>query len=230
MMETGQNQPPPHEAELLLPWYLNGTLQCDEAREVERHIGGCPSCRVEAAELRKLKGEVRSAVEARPAPPPELFQRMLAQVKIYEAERRGAAGLQARGWEGIAQRLFDLLPSRLAPSIAVGLIVIQFTALGVMGAILYRTVGQRQYETLTGPEVQNETERSAGRLKVAFAEKATEREIRSLLQKVQARIVDGPSPEGFYEIQMATRAEAEKAVREMREKDLPVRFVESMQR
>ena len=38
----------------LLPWYLNGTLQSTERAQVEAHLGDCPVCRRELAELSEL--------------------------------------------------------------------------------------------------------------------------------------------------------------------------------
>src|SRR5436305_7932844 len=45
------------EAILRLPWWLNGSLEPEERREVEDHLAGCASCR-EALEETRLAWEV----------------------------------------------------------------------------------------------------------------------------------------------------------------------------
>jgi anti-sigma factor RsiW len=40
----------PHEqAQQLLPWYVNGTLEADEAALVEAHLAECAECRADLA-------------------------------------------------------------------------------------------------------------------------------------------------------------------------------------
>ena len=40
---------------LLLPWYLNQSLEQGEQKQVEKHIAHCLLCRRELISLRKLK-------------------------------------------------------------------------------------------------------------------------------------------------------------------------------
>ena len=47
----------------LMPWYVNGTLSSDEARQVAAHLAECAQCRDELAQLMRLQVEVRSAIQ-----------------------------------------------------------------------------------------------------------------------------------------------------------------------
>src|SRR3954463_2666539 len=49
----------PHEqAQQLLPWYVNGTLEADEAAEVETHLAECAECRADLAAEQVLSRNV----------------------------------------------------------------------------------------------------------------------------------------------------------------------------
>src|SRR6185503_8889039 len=83
----------------LLPWYVNGTLDEREAREVERHLFSCPGCEKEAAQCRALAAAV-SAPETEPWSPPDAhLERMLARLRNDEvrAAARPDAGRE-RSW------------------------------------------------------------------------------------------------------------------------------------
>jgi anti-sigma factor RsiW len=61
------------QAQALLPWYVTGQLEPDEAQRIKAHLDACPVCRVELAAERRLREAIVSApVEAREgrAPPP----------------------------------------------------------------------------------------------------------------------------------------------------------------
>ena len=68
------------------------------------------------------------------------------------------------------------------------------------------------------------------RLRVVFQATASERQIRSLVQGIRGRIVDGPTPDGAYimEIPAGDQAAAQKKVDALRSQAETVRTVEPM--
>jgi len=48
------------ELDLLLPWYVNGTLAVDEKAEVERHLRFCVECRENVDLLNRMQDSVKS--------------------------------------------------------------------------------------------------------------------------------------------------------------------------
>jgi len=46
------------EVALLLPWYLNGTLEPKEHRKVENYLAVCSECRLEMEELKIIQSAV----------------------------------------------------------------------------------------------------------------------------------------------------------------------------
>ncbi|HEU4649838.1 MAG TPA: zf-HC2 domain-containing protein [Croceibacterium sp.] len=83
------------KARMLLPWFVNGTLEADEAALVEAHLDACDECRADLAANRALR-EVYAASSAG-AKPEQPAQAMSV---------RGSRGLDqppARRWRKLAQ-------------------------------------------------------------------------------------------------------------------------------
>jgi anti-sigma factor RsiW len=47
----------------LIPWYINGSLSVDEARQVAAHLSRCEACREDLTQTMRLNVEVRSVFE-----------------------------------------------------------------------------------------------------------------------------------------------------------------------
>lgn len=193
----------------LLPWYLSRTLSRDETETVERHLRGCEGCRAELEGLARLKGAVAAAVEARPGAAPDLFARVAARA----AAPAGRDAPTRPWWEPLVEWTRGLMAPRLAPALALGLIVLQLGALGALGTRLL-LAPDGLATTQSGPDAPGPA--GAVALRVAFQEAATEREIRQALQAAGARIVAGPSAAGFYVVSVPAGPEAARAVEALR--------------
>jgi anti-sigma-K factor RskA len=94
-----------------------GALEFGEAREVEAHAPGCARCTRELEALVPAVGVLGESVEQL-EPPPELRERVLAEVRAdaarSAAEGDGARRPRRRGWRGLFMR----------PAFAVGLAII----------------------------------------------------------------------------------------------------------
>jgi hypothetical protein len=183
----------------LLPWYVNGSLAIGELERVEAHLAVCPLCQEEARLCRRTADEIVSAGEVAPSPHPVQLQRMLARIEESEREvRRPGAGprLAAAFRPLVRSTPRPLRWALLAQAAAIFLLV------GALGWSLRRpdaavsgTAPAAPYRTLSNPEA---APVPSVRLTVMFQPKATEREIRTLLQGVKGEIVAGPSPSGAY--------------------------------
>lgn len=71
---------------LLLPWYVNDTLETAERQVVDEHLVGCAPCREELGRCRGLSAALRSGEESAPSPHPIQLARLLERV---EASERG---------------------------------------------------------------------------------------------------------------------------------------------
>ncbi len=190
----------------LLPWYVNGTLPPAERSTVEEHLAACPRCQEEERSCRALEAGVRGAEEIAPSPHPVRLARLLASIDDLETR----AGAKPPAWRRVvgaiaAVAAFAGRPLRaLFPTPARGMAAAQLAVLlliaGLVGWQQWRA-RQPVYRTLSSPT--QESLASGGlRIRVLFAEEATEREIRELLLGVRGEIVAGPSPFGVYTVEV----------------------------
>ena len=69
----------------LIPWYVNGSLSVEEARQVAAHLTRCESCRDELTQIMRLNVEVRRAFDE--------LKGMRAEVKKKVLEKTAGTAL-----------------------------------------------------------------------------------------------------------------------------------------
>jgi hypothetical protein len=196
MAPTKEHEEDHDSAWELLPWYVNGSLNADEAVLVERHLAACPACRQEVERCRDLSVVAKSSGSAQQqdwAPSPRHFAQIMAQVDAAEA-------VSSTARPSLARKLRSWLietppPMRWAFAFQAGLIV------ALTGALFTLAPSDAPYETLS-----HGAESAAGegiRLRLVFAEDTTEKELRDLLHDIDATIVGGPTPQGIYTVQLS---------------------------
>ncbi|WP_157801326.1 zf-HC2 domain-containing protein [Sphingobium sp. LB126] len=168
----------PHQAtEMLLPWYASGQLDEDDRAVVDAHLSQCDLCRAALERERRLKAQV--------------------------------AGLPVRadlGWEKLQRRL---APDRAARRLPLPRTVLTWPALTafaaaqaalLLGAVtLFRPQGpQAAYRTLGAPAA-----RGNGNLLIMFRPDTPEQEMRLVIGRAGARLVDGPTAAGAYVLDVA---------------------------
>src|SRR3954469_25339146 len=162
----------------LLPWFVNGTLDPEEHARVERHLADCISCKQELARLRAWQQQYRNEGEDAGA------NRGLARVQARIEEIESGIAAQ-RGWRRMAA-------SWNAAAVWLRVALLAQTALlaGLITVLLLKPVPQ------PAPA-------APAYLLTVFDPTRTEHEIRALLLTTGARIVDGPSAEGAYTLEVS---------------------------
>jgi anti-sigma-K factor RskA len=170
--------------ELLLPWYVNGTLEAEERRQVEAYLERNSDARDEVALLRELRQQVKD--EKIEHSPGELgLQRLKREIKQAGAQPDGADRMTGRTvtvasfWRPLA------VAACLAVVVQAGVMIGLGGWPGSDVEIASGTAG------LTAPVLQ-----------VTFDPGATEQEIRDVLQSAGASIADGPTALGVYNLRL----------------------------
>ena len=185
-------------AEALIPWLLNDTLLPEERRELETHLQRCASCRDELARQR----QVMALYAASPVPEVETnsdaaFAGVMARLT---ADAPRAVAPRSVNWWSVVARSW-----RVAFALQMGVIV-------ALGGALGWTLSQTQF---AAPTVEDSpaafkglaapSSTASGDAIVVFHPNASEAELRRILQKAGARIVDGPTARNAYVLRFAGR-------------------------
>ena len=192
---TNHQSPNHQRIEQLLPWHASDVLDPAEEQEVRLHVANCVTCRGQLRELTELGDVVREA----PTPSFDTDAHLLA------VEHRLAA-MKAR------RRAPDDSSSARPSAALRWLLASQVAALAVIAVLLVLRTSESPpeglqpgdrpaFRTLASPPADAPSEQL--RVRVLFAEKVTEQQIRELLQAAGGRIVDGPSAVGLYVVELA---------------------------
>jgi anti-sigma factor RsiW len=189
MMRLFRFDDPEHgEATELLPWLVNDTLNSDERAGVERHLAQCVACRNEVENLRALQAYI--ACDDEDPLPAQALGRINARLDQTES---------APGPRRILRRI-ALQWRRTGPWLRGAVMAQAAAVLALLIVVLLAQPAPQYYRTLAATPVRASLNTE---LVVVFNAALREREIRSLLLRVHARIVDGPSPAGAYTLQVA---------------------------
>ncbi len=180
------------EAWDLIPWYVQGTLDDFERREIEAQLAQDPALRAELAEQRRLAEQIASLDDVSAG-----IERSLAETRrrIEVADAKP----QSRWSE-----MFETFGKRAKRNrIGVRVFVPGAALAAVVAAVLVlppqQATEDASFETLTTPSVIPE----AMHLRVKVAEGVTELQLRHLFTSHDLRVVDGPSPTGVYTLEVA---------------------------
>ena len=211
----------------LLPWYVNGTLDDSETREVEAYLERSPEARAELAELRVLEDAVTTLAEDEPAWKPGLLTDALRRIGVHEREQASATEAQfgARVRRFVERILpgLDVTPRvpRLALAVQLALV------LGLGSALVLTQLREPDYGTLSGGSA-SVADRAL--VQVGFQSDVSEAELRALLRELDAEIVAGPSAQGLYTVGLPhtpdQSEEIEAGIRALRARSDVVRYAE----
>jgi hypothetical protein len=171
-----------HEAQRLLPWLANGTLEPGESGWLHGHLDHCAECRRGLQDLQALHAAILESGLS-PADAAADADAGWRRVRSRIASPHGDAHATGRG-----TRASRRMPRALAWALAAQALLV--AALGI--AWWASRAPPPGYHTLgSAPQ-------PAGDLLVVFDPRISEAQLRRLLDASDARIVDGPTDAGAY--------------------------------
>jgi anti-sigma factor RsiW len=188
-----------HPGNAVLRSYLAGALDGDERLRLVEHLRDCEDCR---AALEALRAQFATAMfepgapgaPARPparaapapavtAPPPAASPAPVAPVTAKPVRVPPADGLRMPAW-----------------LVAAAVLVILVETAALLRGVWGRTENREARQGQAGAPPAAVAE--APRIRVVFVGSASEQAIGALLRTVHGRIVDGPSPDGGYVVEI----------------------------
>lgn len=166
---------PNREIEELLPAYVNGTVSEEQQRAIETYLADHPEARSEVEWLQALRRGMRELPQEN-APGELGWQRLR---RSLPDQGRSGTSRTASWWK---------------PAMAAAALIIVVQA-ALLAGLRPKEDG---FQPLSGP-------RATGHIvQVQFQPTATEAQIRELLQRVDGRLVDGPSAIGLYRLRIGS--------------------------
>jgi len=183
------------EAARLLPWFVTGRIDAEDAARVEAHVAACPACRADLAAQRELHGLMQAGEKIEFSPQPSL-QKLMSRIDELDREIAPAAATPVAS---VAASSAPPLARTSLPRWLVAAVVLQTIGLGTLGTLLWQHAGSRnagaEYVTLGSVEARLG---SAPRVRVVFVPDTTLGGMATLLASVRADIVAGPTEAGAY--------------------------------
>ncbi len=215
----------------LLPWYVNATLSEDERRELDSHLAGCASCRVELDELTVLQRAIEESAEELPEPSRSRLTEAMAEIGAYEQAKQRPPVKSSSRLSEFLERIGEVLMGWCGPLPARAMVAAQFVLIvALAGGLGFSLWNQREFSTLSGHQV---SEDDGARIAVRFEASITEAQLRDVVGEIKGTIVAGPSPLGIYTIRVPiaaeNTAELDKLLERLRSKRQIIAYAERME-
>jgi len=200
MSENRQMEPSKEDVELLLPWFVTGKLDTDEAHLVETYLRDHPAMRSQIALIEAELTGVTTNNEAIGPPSADALTKLMANIGAGSQHAPLLAMLSRR-----AQAIVDWLNDRSAlVPIAAALSVVLLLQAGTISTLLWRSAtNPASYHTASAPSTT--VSDKATYVLAGFVQTATAQQIEQALQPLGISIVDGPRAGGIYRLRLSEK-------------------------
>lgn len=195
-MTTRHDLATAHPTATLLPWYLTGTLKESERQAVDEHLATCAECRAELEHLTRLRIPMKTAFLEEAAPDLRVQQRVMGRILAEGRAPQSTPQPQPgeRAVDTVEQWFRRFFAPRWIPALAMILLIGQLT-------LLLWTAGE-QTTLPPGHIVARGIQPVSTRVVLVFQESIPEVRIRATILALRGRLVDGPTAEGRYTIEV----------------------------
>ena len=203
MIERKKNHE--EDVEALLPWYEKGTLPDDDAHAVEDYLKTHPEDGSRFIEL--IREEVTETIEANEQagmPSTAALNRLMESIAA-EPKRAGAVVRERAG--GFFTRLFGQGSASWLPVATAAACLVILVQAGTIGVLLTNPdviegPGESRSRSLKPELAGNNNE---GTVLIRFNPNATAKDITTLLNTLEATIIEGPKLGGVYRVRISNK-------------------------
>jgi anti-sigma-K factor RskA len=227
MAMINQEAPRRPDIEALLPWHAAGTLSRRDAERVERALAADRQLARQFDMVREELGETIHLNESLGVPTSRALERLMAAIDAGApvAPRRRSFNPGGR----VAERLTRLRPRTLAWAAIAAALAIVLQAMLIAGLVMRASEVSRGFQSALSSD---DASSGAGTfVLVSFVPQASAGDITAFCAGHKAKVVDGPSADGYYKIRISPaklpREEVAAIVRSMQEDSRVVRFAAS---
>jgi len=178
----------------MIPLYINGRLSDSERAAFEAALASDPALKQELAEFEEIAALYPDIEEEIPFPSSDrVFSRVMDNI---DAQEKKAASPDGPGV--LFEKLADLIRTTFfSPRVAWAVAAVQLVLLVTLVGTMPDT---QDFETLSSGGA---TTATVLKINIVFEEDAMEKDIRALLNQLDAGIVAGPMANGLYVIEIA---------------------------
>ena len=199
------------QIQLLLPWYVNHSLEQNERKQVENHLRSCILCRRELVVLRKLAEDVNQSSVLDVAAEAS-FARLRGKLQAAEPDRsfinqqnpdwlkksaNATSGLSVHTTNKARRLLRFSGRAGKYVAIAASMLLAMIPVVMQYG----RSSGTTDYYTLSDAKPESPT---GTQLRIVFSKSLPSAEINLLLEKIHGQLVEGPNSVGAYTARLST--------------------------
>jgi hypothetical protein len=185
------------DAQLLLPWFANGSLDAGQRAAVQAHLQDCADCRRTLDEERRIAAAVRASSLPARSPEPGLAK-LLAALPAPTPAAAVTAPARRRSWWPRWPTWNAMRPWPIAMAAAGA-----FAVVATVGTLTFRVQSPDEtYHVLSAAPASQPADRNEVHLVLAPSVDAARRD--AILAIVDGRIVGGPNSVGAYTVRIAT--------------------------
>jgi hypothetical protein len=184
------------EISLLLPWYVNNTLNLTELKDVENHLKVCLVCKREVANLKKLSFAVNQNGSFDSA---ALASFSHLKDRIHQENNNDIPSpLVVNGLNGQLGKLPDLKASFFDRS-KYAMVAMFVLAIVIPGYVNLGTLVRGDYRTLSDSETSKPRKNE---IRIIFSEGLKNQQIDEIIAQVNGKIISGPNEKSVYTVQI----------------------------